>query len=197
MKPVAVDTNLLVRLATGDNAREHHAVTESLARRGWRVFPTVILEAEWVLRSRYGFAPAQFADFVDWMQTCGQHSGNRRSGRKPRRPLRHRERRHGLRRRSAYRARWKRAVPHAGQNAAAQGGKVRLACRSRSVALRGRIRLWRNTNRRQPGFRVNCRHHLDSVGARSGSRTRMALRPRDFKSLAYTSFAIRARAKHA
>ena len=72
MKPVAVDTNLLVRRATGDNAREHHAVTESLAGRGWRVFPTVILEAEWVLRSRYGFAPAQFADFVDWMQTCGR-----------------------------------------------------------------------------------------------------------------------------
>jgi len=72
MKPVAVDTNLLVRLATGDDAREHRAVTESLAARGWRVFPTVILETEWVLRSRYGFAPAQFADFVDWMQTSGR-----------------------------------------------------------------------------------------------------------------------------
>ena len=34
-------------------------------------------------------------------------------------------------------------------------------------------------------------------GARSGNRTRMALRPRDFKSLAYTSFAIRASAQNA
>lgn len=72
MQPVAVDTNLLVRLATGDDAREHRAVAAILAERGWRVFPTVILETEWVLRSRYGFAPAQFADFVDWLQASGR-----------------------------------------------------------------------------------------------------------------------------
>lgn len=72
MKPVAVDTNLLVRLATGDDAREHQAVTATLAAHAWRVFPTVILETEWVLRSRYGFAPAQFADFVEWMQGSGR-----------------------------------------------------------------------------------------------------------------------------
>lgn len=72
MKPVAVDTNLLVRLATGDDAREYNAVTAALAAHAWRVFPTVILETEWVLRSRYGFAPAQFADFVEWLQASGR-----------------------------------------------------------------------------------------------------------------------------
>lgn len=67
MKPAAVDTNVLVRLATGDDAREHRMVAESLAARPWRVFPTVILETEWVLRSVYGYSPTQFADFVEWM----------------------------------------------------------------------------------------------------------------------------------
>ena len=33
---------------------------------------------------------------------------------------------------------------------------------------------------------------LQTLGARSGDRTRMALRPRDFKSLASTSFATQA-----
>jgi predicted nucleic-acid-binding protein len=56
-----------VRLATGDNAREHRAAIESLNARSWRVFPTVILETEWVLRSKYGYSPEQFAAFVEWM----------------------------------------------------------------------------------------------------------------------------------
>jgi len=72
MKTVAVDTNVLVRLATGDNAVEHQAAVDSLAVRPWRIFPTVILEAEWVLRSIYKFSPAQFADFVEWMDASGR-----------------------------------------------------------------------------------------------------------------------------
>jgi predicted nucleic acid-binding protein len=72
MKPVAVDTNVLVRLATGDNAAEHRAAVNSLAARPWRVFPSVMLETEWVLRSVYKFAPAQFADFVEWMDASGR-----------------------------------------------------------------------------------------------------------------------------
>jgi predicted nucleic acid-binding protein len=67
VKTVAVDTNVLVRLATGDDAREHQAATAALAVRPWRIFPTVLLETEWVLRSVYGFAPRQFADFVAWL----------------------------------------------------------------------------------------------------------------------------------
>ncbi|MDR2244494.1 MAG: type II toxin-antitoxin system VapC family toxin [Burkholderiales bacterium] len=72
MKPVAVDTNVLVRLATGDHAREYRAVVESLNARSWQVFPTVVLETEWVLRSRYGYTPEQFADFVEWMDAHGR-----------------------------------------------------------------------------------------------------------------------------
>jgi predicted nucleic acid-binding protein len=72
MKLAAVDTNVLVRLATGDNPAEHQAAMNSLAARPWRVFPTVILETEWVLRSVYQFSPAQFADFVEWMDASGR-----------------------------------------------------------------------------------------------------------------------------
>ena len=72
MKTVAVDTNVLVRLATGDDAAEHQAAVASLAARAWRVFPSVILETEWVLRSVYKFSPAQFADFVEWMDASGR-----------------------------------------------------------------------------------------------------------------------------
>ncbi|MFT3778594.1 MAG: type II toxin-antitoxin system VapC family toxin [Ottowia sp.] len=72
MKPAAVDTNVLVRLATGDNADEYQAAVDSLAARVWRVFPTVILETEWVLRSRYQFTPARFADFVEWLDASGR-----------------------------------------------------------------------------------------------------------------------------
>ncbi|MBS0194226.1 MAG: type II toxin-antitoxin system VapC family toxin [Proteobacteria bacterium] len=72
MKPAAVDTNVLVRLATGDHAAEHRAAIGSLAAQPWRVFPTVILETEWVLRSVYGYSPAQFVAFVEWMDANGR-----------------------------------------------------------------------------------------------------------------------------
>ena len=39
---------------------------------------------------------------------------------------------------------------------------------------------------------IRLNHEIDSIGARSGNRTHMTLRSRDFKSLASTSFAIRA-----
>lgn len=67
MTPVAVDTNILVRLATGDSPAEHRAVLAALAVGRWRVFTTVILETEWVLRSLYGYRPAQFAAFLEWL----------------------------------------------------------------------------------------------------------------------------------
>jgi predicted nucleic acid-binding protein len=67
VQAVTVDTNVLVRMATGDDANEHRAAVAALASRPWRILPTVILETEWVLRSVYGFAPGQFADFVAWL----------------------------------------------------------------------------------------------------------------------------------
>jgi predicted nucleic-acid-binding protein len=65
--PIAVDTNILVRLATGDSPAEYRTVTAALVRRPWLVFSTVLLETEWVLRSLYGYSHEQFAEFVDWM----------------------------------------------------------------------------------------------------------------------------------
>ncbi len=52
---VAVDTNVLVRLLTGDDP-EQAAATRSLFRAGpiW-IAKTVLLETGWVLRSLYGF----------------------------------------------------------------------------------------------------------------------------------------------
>lgn len=67
MKAVAVDTNLLVRLATADDPAEYRQVCDSLERRPWRVYLTVLLETEWVLRSVYGYSSTQFARFVDWL----------------------------------------------------------------------------------------------------------------------------------
>jgi predicted nucleic acid-binding protein len=69
VQAAVVDTNVLVRLATGDDAGEHRAATQALANRPWRVLPTVILETEWALRSVYGFSPRQFADFIDWLDS--------------------------------------------------------------------------------------------------------------------------------
>ncbi len=57
----ALDTNVLVRLLVGDDARQNARVLgliEDCANRGELLFVplTVILELEWVLRARYGFA---------------------------------------------------------------------------------------------------------------------------------------------
>ncbi|MBX3485069.1 type II toxin-antitoxin system VapC family toxin [Phenylobacterium sp.] len=53
---IAVDTNILVRLMTGDDP-DQMARAEALLQHGRVFIPTsVMLEAEWVLRSVYGFA---------------------------------------------------------------------------------------------------------------------------------------------
>ena len=53
MTPVAVDTHLLGCLATDDHPDEHRAVLAALAAQPWRLFSTVVLETEWVLRLVY------------------------------------------------------------------------------------------------------------------------------------------------
>lgn len=65
--PVVIDTNVLVRLATGDHAHQHARAQALFAAEQVRVLLTVVLETEWVLRSRYGYAPEQFASFVHWL----------------------------------------------------------------------------------------------------------------------------------
>lgn len=57
----ALDTNVLVRLVVGDDARQNARVLrliEDSATRGELLFVplTVTLELEWILRARYGFS---------------------------------------------------------------------------------------------------------------------------------------------
>lgn len=72
MHAVAVDTNVLVRLATGDDPAEHAQAQRSFSGRVWLVFPTVVLETEWVLRSVYGYSPAQFCAFIEYLDAGGR-----------------------------------------------------------------------------------------------------------------------------
>ena len=53
----AVDTNLLVRALVCDDAAQSAAAESVLANEPVFIPVTVMLELEWVLRSRYGFTP--------------------------------------------------------------------------------------------------------------------------------------------
>lgn len=59
---IAVDTNVLLRLIVGDDAAQLLVVEELLATEDIHVSATVVLELEWVLRSRYRFDRRQIAD---------------------------------------------------------------------------------------------------------------------------------------
>ena len=52
---LAVDTNVIVRLLTGDDARQSRAAQTLFASDEIWIAKTVLLETEWVLRSLYGF----------------------------------------------------------------------------------------------------------------------------------------------
>lgn len=60
----AVDTNVLVRLVTGDDPVQA-ARAEILVRNGVWVSHLVIAETIWVLRSIYGRSPRQIADAIE------------------------------------------------------------------------------------------------------------------------------------
>lgn len=64
---IALDTNLLVRLATDDVPADRRAVIALLEREKFFIAKTVLLEAEWVLRSRYGYAPDQVSAFLEYL----------------------------------------------------------------------------------------------------------------------------------
>jgi predicted nucleic-acid-binding protein len=64
---IVLDTNLLVRLATNDAPKERTMVADLLGKNECRISKTVLLETEWVLRSRYDYTAAQFADFADYL----------------------------------------------------------------------------------------------------------------------------------
>ena len=54
---IAVDTNVLVRLLTGDEPEQARRSGALFARNRVFIPKTVVLETEWVLRYAYGFEP--------------------------------------------------------------------------------------------------------------------------------------------
>lgn len=58
----AVDTNILVRLLTGDDPRQAAAAKRLFAAETIWIAKTVLLETAWVLRTRYRFEDAAIAD---------------------------------------------------------------------------------------------------------------------------------------
>ena len=58
---LAIDTNVLVRYLTGDHPRQSPRARELIDGNDVFVGTTVLLEAEWVLRSVYGHRPAPLA----------------------------------------------------------------------------------------------------------------------------------------
>jgi predicted nucleic-acid-binding protein len=58
----AVDTNVIVRLLTGDDPRQCQQAEKLFSRFELFLPESVILETEWVLRFAYGFSSIQIAD---------------------------------------------------------------------------------------------------------------------------------------
>jgi predicted nucleic-acid-binding protein len=60
-----VDTNVLVRALVQDDPAQGQRAQAYLSAQPVYVPVTVLLELEWVLRSRYGFAPKAIADAME------------------------------------------------------------------------------------------------------------------------------------
>jgi predicted nucleic acid-binding protein len=58
---LAIDTNVIVRYLTGDHPRQSPKARTLIDDNDVFVCTTVLLETEWVLRSVYGYTPAQLA----------------------------------------------------------------------------------------------------------------------------------------
>jgi predicted nucleic acid-binding protein len=58
---LAIDTNLVVRYLTGDHPEQSPRARTLIDSESVFASVTVMLETEWVLRSTYGYAPAQVA----------------------------------------------------------------------------------------------------------------------------------------
>jgi predicted nucleic-acid-binding protein len=67
----AVDTNVLVRALVRDDAQQSAQAEALLGEHDIFVPVTVILELEWVLRSRYGFAPKRVAQALELLASLG------------------------------------------------------------------------------------------------------------------------------
>src|SRR5215469_18811253 len=79
---LAIDTNVLVRFLTGDDPEEAATARELFAREQVRIAKTVLLEAECVLRSAYGFEPGAIRDSLKrTISLANECSGRRSPGR--------------------------------------------------------------------------------------------------------------------
>lgn len=61
----AVDTNVLVRALVQDDAAQGRRAQACLSAQPVFIPVTVILELEWVLRSRYGYSPRAIAEAME------------------------------------------------------------------------------------------------------------------------------------
>lgn len=61
----ALDTNVLVRALVQDDAAQARRAQAFLSAQPVYIPVTVILELEWVLRSRYGYSPKSIADAME------------------------------------------------------------------------------------------------------------------------------------
>ena len=61
---IAFDTNLLVRLATNDQPQQAEIAENLLKSNQVFISRTVLLETEWVLRSRYKIVVTQISGFI-------------------------------------------------------------------------------------------------------------------------------------
>ncbi len=57
----ALDTNVVVRLITGDDPRQTAQAKKLLERESCSIAPSVLMECEWVLRGAYGMDAARIA----------------------------------------------------------------------------------------------------------------------------------------
>lgn len=66
---IGIDTNVLLRLATGDDAKQLKAVTHWLAEHGGEgnlyINHVVLAEALWSLKSAYDYTRPQLATFIE------------------------------------------------------------------------------------------------------------------------------------
>lgn len=67
----AIDTNVLVRALVNDNAAQSARAVALLTENDIYIPVTVVLELEWVLRSRYAFAPKVVAQAVEKIAALG------------------------------------------------------------------------------------------------------------------------------
>ena len=67
---IAFDTSIVIRIAVGDNPKQRTVGLALLDNNRVFISKTVLLETEWVLRSRYKLKPAEIADFLDFLMTA-------------------------------------------------------------------------------------------------------------------------------